>query len=128
MVTDPLNAYYHLAPPFLNRFEKHTLDWEDVLDKNARQVLKEVTEWAKLICNEVEIYVGPNNNSENSFSLQHLFYGYHWQYISSIVAAEFGNIPNTNLRAIVEQCKKQLMFMLNPEGFVQILWNVVDPR
>lgn len=129
MVTDPFKAYYHLAPPFLNRFEKHTLDWEDILGSESKQVLQEVTQWAKSLCTEV-VQFGPrgNANPATTFSLQNLFYGYHWQYMSSLVAV-LGYAPKKDsIHAIVGKCKSELMWMIRPEAIVHILWATVTKR
>lgn len=42
VVVDPADAYHKLAPPFLNRFEKHRLDWQDVLPSYAERIKLEV--------------------------------------------------------------------------------------
>jgi E3 ubiquitin-protein ligase RNF213 len=42
VVVDPLDAYLRLPPPFLNRFEKHRMDWGDILPPHAKGVVEKV--------------------------------------------------------------------------------------
>jgi hypothetical protein len=72
VVVDPLDAYHRLAPPFLNRFEKRTLDWSDVLSVVEINVVKDINCWANDICTEVNVAVlhslhAGNSNQVSSF-------------------------------------------------------------
>eukprot|EP00026_Physarum_polycephalum_P000039 Phypoly_transcript_00039.p1 GENE.Phypoly_transcript_00039~~Phypoly_transcript_00039.p1 ORF type:complete len:2184 (+),score=253.33 Phypoly_transcript_00039:2045-8596(+) len=120
VVVDPLDAYHRLAPPFLNRFEKHRLDWTDVLPLKAKEIVAKVMAWLHAICEDVNGNAAPHSLP---FSLQSLFYGYHWQYVPSCVAARIQGSPMASLpeHAIVSRCKQDLMRMLRPDGALKVM-------
>ncbi len=113
VVVDPYDAYFRLSPPFLNRFEKHTLDYIDVLDgRDQKDILTELISWVVDLCKQVTLSI------KQPFQPQQLFFGYHRQFIASLVASV---VPQKGVKETIEECKSALQRMIKPEGLIQLI-------
>lgn len=130
VIVDTYEAHHLLPAPFLNRFEKHALNWSDMLNSElGRKTVTEVKNWVDSIC-------GMQRRGQNSsapgdlgefMSPHDLFFGYHAQFLHSLVATVVRDMHHENLTEkgenLVTICQNRLMWMLKPEGVLKILYS-----
>eukprot|EP00026_Physarum_polycephalum_P000019 Phypoly_transcript_00019.p1 GENE.Phypoly_transcript_00019~~Phypoly_transcript_00019.p1 ORF type:complete len:3090 (+),score=490.35 Phypoly_transcript_00019:142-9411(+) len=90
-------------PPFLNRFEKQMILYDDILDKPAHAVLTEVKNWAAQIS-----HVG-------GFEEHDVFVGFTQDTLSSL-ALLYSSLPAITA---VEKIKEELMWIATPDGILR---------
>lgn len=108
VIVDPEIAYYYYPPPFLNRFEKHCLNWDDILSEKDKKIFCNVQHWSNTICKKCDIPISS------------LFLGYHNQYFYSLIIF----LKKTN-KLSLESIKKKLLKLINPISLPKIMGSVI---
>ncbi len=107
VIAEPAAVYQKMPSPFLNRFEKHTLAWADiVLNKEASLELQEWVSDLDAIC------------SRGSGAPKHCFLGYHRDIPYSLVALALHR--SSSNQHPTKLCKSLLMWMVRPESLVSL--------
>lgn len=99
---------YSLPPPFLNRFEKHTLDWKDTLSSSAQELTQQLQGWIQELCR-----ISPQ------LSPSFLFLGFHNSFLHSLA----NTITETekDFKEAFERAKESILWLLKPEGLALFL-------
>ncbi|CAF1231023.1 unnamed protein product, partial [Didymodactylos carnosus] len=82
-------------PPFLNRFEKHIIDMDNLVHPHQKAITSDLLVWlAELLS---------SNTNKHFPLLQHLFINYNFDYICNLVIDAFDhlNIPTDNDKEII---------------------------
>ncbi|CAG8448239.1 7322_t:CDS:10, partial [Acaulospora morrowiae] len=105
-------------PPLLNRFEKQRMTMNDVLTINQRELVDQLTDWAK----QMSTYSGSGNfiPSHKRFTLNDLFIGFDPdETIPSLVIYVKKNYPQLDDEEILEKCKETLIWIATSDGIVR---------
>ena len=70
-----------LDPPFLNRFEKQVLTYENILTRNQKEAVQILKSW----CGQLAGLSTKSKKSNNAFKLDDLFAGFHEDTLPSLV-------------------------------------------
>ena len=108
----------HKDPPFLNRFEKQCISYEDILQDRprTRELIEVLQKWVRDVSNVVD------SATENNFLPEDAFLGYHDNTLPSLVLQIIGQAPRLDQwdRVTEEQCKKQLLWTAAEDTIVRI--------
>ncbi|CAE7766394.1 rnf213a [Symbiodinium sp. CCMP2592] len=129
VITEISDAYFRLAPPLLNRFEKQIFLRKDLMSKSDEALLARVTKfWVTL--NELmnagktlkdedaleEASRAPTASGTMLNTASHRpIAGYHPELLSSLVFTLRKTHPNRSLDELVEVAKKAITWVLTPE-------------
>eukprot|EP00439_Symbiodinium_sp_Y106_P033514 s1540_g4.t1 len=130
VITEISDAYFRLAPPLLNRFEKQIFLRKDLMSKSDEALLARVTKfWVTL--NELmnagktlkdedaleEASRAPTASGTMLNTASHRpIAGYHPELLSSLVFTLRKTHPNRTLDELVEVAKKAITWVLTPEA------------
>ena len=98
--TEDLKKY---DPPFLNRFEKHLIDIESLIDQHHETVMNQLNRFVKELI---------SSKLKGSFLTEkHLFLDFNKNYILNLVTAAFDENKLRSLPAenVYKQCQKQMI-------------------
>jgi hypothetical protein len=112
VIVDPEEAYYHLPPPFLNRFEKHTLEWSDII-ADKHYLVQQTSEW---LHQRVAI-------AKTEPVWQELLIGYHQDTLYSLVATLIERGLNSDQLLYAAKCS--LLWLIRPTGLLYHLKDAV---
>ena len=94
-------------PPFLNRFEKQLLRFEDVLDEQEKSVVTNLRQWAR------SISTGPNLDMQ--FVEKDMFVGFQADTLPSLVLSKTKH-PFLSEGDLLKKCKEDLMSIASADG------------
>ena len=100
-------------PPFLNRFEKQRLRFEDVLDQKEKDIAEEIVEWATR-------FIQLESDTKSSFSIKDGFLGFHEETIPSLVKSVKYQNPSLSKSSIIEACKAELLLTCTPDAILRL--------
>ena len=124
VVVEKDDAYNKLSPPLLNRFEKHVLEWPDVIFDRHKALLERVTCFATSIAtlgNASEVS-GPSKSRH----LRAAFCGYHFDMFSSLVSIVYSGLGETsicNANDLFVECARRLLWITTPETICSMKQN-----
>jgi hypothetical protein len=91
-------------PPFLNRFEKQSFTYQDLLDKQLKSQLALLTKWVEGI-----------TTGQEDFDAIDMFLGYHNETLASLVL-HHSSAGDSNL---LDRCKQDLIMIATADGIVR---------
>ena len=106
-------------PPFLNRFEKQLLRFQDIIDDSAKSMISDLEKW---IDNFSSI-------SELPFQREHAFAGLNADTVPSLVYM-LSQETDWNDSRIFEECKNCLLWLVPPDAMLRTSWSklAVNPE
>ena len=108
-------------PPFLNRFEKHFLSFEDILNRRQQEILGSLEEWIT--------QVTTIQNNQPLITINHIFINYSKDKLGLLVLEySEANEGNSSDQAILEQCKYELISLATPDLLVIASLSEVDKK
>lgn len=101
-------------PPFLNRFEKQLLRFQDVLTEDQQNLIYELRCWVE--------GVSTIQGLESQFSESDMFIGFHDDSLPSLVLLHSKNTDNFfgKSEEILKKCKDDLMWVASPDGVLRM--------
>eukprot|EP01046_Picozoa_sp_COSAG06_P043487 COSAG06_NODE_5702_length_3313_cov_2.543559_1_plen_631_part_10 len=107
----------HKDPPFLNRFEKQCISYEDILQARprTRELIAELYEWVQKVSTVMD------KDTETLFTAADAFLGFHDNTLPSLVLHVVGqDTPDEWDRTTAEQCKELLLWTAAEDTIVRI--------
>jgi hypothetical protein len=94
-------------PPFLNRFEKHKVEFKDLVEPSHWKITQELLLW-------LEQLLTIKNGQKHFIQLQHLFVNFNCDYICNLVIDTFESAKN-NEDDVLNHCKTMLLFVASAD-------------
>ena len=104
-------------PPFLNRFEKQCISYEDILQDRprTRKLIAELDEWVQNVATVMD------KDTETLFTPADAFLGFHDNTLPSLVLHVLGQDgPDEWDRTTAQQCKELLLWTAAEDAIVRI--------
>ncbi|EFC43205.1 Hypothetical protein NAEGRDRAFT_80150 [Naegleria gruberi] len=101
-------------PPFLNRFEKQILNFENISESKVNECVMRLNEWVENI----------TNLDSNVFTVNDMFPSYSSDTLSSLVLANTNS--TTSVEHCVEICKEALIATSTFDGIVRLAYSSVS--
>ena len=95
-------------PPFLNRFEKQVLHYEEALSSSQMSVVKILEDWVEDI----------SNIKGKSFCADDAFYGFQKESIPSLIHRVQG--PDVHEKKTIHKCKELLLYTCPPSAVLRM--------
>ena len=95
-------------PPFLNRFEKQLLRFQDIIDDNAKSMIRDLEKW-------IDDF---SSISELPFQKEHAFAGLNADTVPSLVYM-LSHETDWNDSRIFEECKNCLLWLVPPDAMLR---------
>ena len=96
--------------PFLNRFEKHLVGIDNILDSNELQIIKKIESW-------ITIVTTPRNFQIKSLLTEkNIFVNYSTENLAIQIYKRRNN--KKSMKEIINECKKELILMATPDLLV----------
>ena len=95
-------------PPFLNRFEKQLLRFQDIIDDNAKSMIKDLEKWIDDFSSIPEL----------PFQREHAFAGLNADTVPSLVYM-LSHETDWNDSRIFEECKDCLLWLVPPDAMLR---------
>jgi energy-coupling factor transporter ATP-binding protein EcfA2 len=127
VIAEKFDAYTKLAPPLLNRLEKHILERKHLIDPQATQILNKLKQFTLLIQQGVGNVRAVSEENSAVSSLRSCFIGYHAETLSSLVQS----IPSYHLAqlnsfdSLVSECVSKLLWLTTPETICKLANNPI---
>lgn len=102
-------------PPFLNRFEKQLLTFDDILSPRHQRLLEALKRWVEDISS---IELAPHMPGAN-FRPNDMFVGLHNDTLPSLVLLHSNQEDTKSDEQILEQCKSDLIWISNSDAIVR---------
>jgi len=98
-------------PPFLNRFEKQVLKFEDIINSDLTSLIDELTQWVVEFC----------NIPQYKFVLEQSFAGFNKDTIPSLVYQITNNQKQGHQSDLsLQLCKNALLWLVSPDAVLRL--------
>jgi len=105
-------------PPLLNRFEKQRMTIDDILNKDEKELVKQLEEWTRQMST---IAGSTTEQPQHKFTRKDLFIGFNEkETLQSLIIDIKKKEPNIGEMEILQKCKEKLVAIATPDGMVRI--------
>ena len=98
-------------PPFLNRFEKHFLSFEDILTRKQLMIVEDLEEWIRQITTSTD-------EKQTYITTNHIFINYNKDKLGLLVLENSETMLEATSEEILSRCKYELIALATPDFLV----------
>ena len=127
VIADKATVFKQFPPPLINRLEKHTLNISTIIpsDPVVQGVVEKLSGWLSNFCTI------DHNGETFKYNINVCFVGLQQDTLSSVVYSTksklgFDSINESNVDAILEQCKLDLLKLASPDAILRLSKSKLD--